>query len=137
MKKLILVLCALVVSSPALARHHHRNPFVSGLGIGLAHMMETVEPHPSGCPWTAFCGCGVSTRVFGHPVRNLYLAAAWYKFPRASRAPGNVIVRRHHVQYIDHEDRGSWICYDPNSGGHLTRMHACQFAGGTVVNPRM
>lgn len=111
------------------------NSMVGGIGHGLAHMLRSMEPHPAGCPWTAFCGCGVSVRVFGHPVRDLYLAANWYRYPRAARVPGNVIVRPHHVKYIESVENGVLMCYDPNSGGHLTRLQPCG-EGGTAVNPR-
>ena len=109
---------------------------VIALGGGLVHMLESMEPHPAGCPSRAFCGCGVSVRVFGHSVRNLWLAANWYRFPRAGVAPGNVVVRPHHVMYIERIDSdGTPICYDPNSGGHRTRIHACRLAGATIVRP--
>ena len=92
--------------------------------------------HPSGCPGRAFCGCGVSVKVFGKPVRNLYLARNWYKFPRTAAAPGMVAVRNHHVMYIQSLDaNGNATVYDPNSGGHQTRIHTRSLSGYTVVNP--
>lgn len=110
--------------------------FSIGLGAGLAHMLGSIKPHPSGCPRTAFCGCGVSERVYGHPVRELWLAANWFRFPRAAPAPGTVAVRRHHVFYIERvEGDGRVIAYDPNSGGHLTRVHEVSLAGYVVVRP--
>jgi hypothetical protein len=30
---------------------------------------------------------------------------------------------------------GVWQVYDPNSGGHQTRIHARSLAGYTIVNP--
>jgi hypothetical protein len=75
--------------------------------------------------------------VFGRPVRELYLARNWYKFPRAHAAAGMVAVRRHHVMYIQSVDaNGNATVYDPNSGGHQTRIHTRSLAGFTVVNPR-
>lgn len=92
--------------------------------------------HPSGCPRVAFCGCGVSVKVFGRPVRNLYLAANWRRFPSAKAAPGMVAWRYGHVFYIvKMVKRGVALAYDPNSGGHLTRVHLRSVAGYRVVNP--
>jgi hypothetical protein len=94
-------------------------------------------PHPSGCPHTQFCGCGASIEVYGHPVRSLYLAANWYKFPRTSPAPGMAAVRPHHVFVLkEHVSGDTWIVFDANSGGHLTRLHARSISGYTIVNPR-
>ncbi len=93
--------------------------------------------HPAGCPGRAFCGCGAAVRVFGSPVRSLWLAAAWYRFPRAAPAPGHVAVRRHHVMVLEADlGSGVWRVYDANSGGHATRVHARSISGYTIVNPR-
>jgi hypothetical protein len=50
---------------------------------------EAVGGRPAGCP-RAFCGCGVSRRVFGRIVPELNLAANWLRFPRTSPAAGMV-----------------------------------------------
>ena len=94
--------------------------------------------HPSGCPHRLFCGCGVSVRVFGHPVKELFKASEWFKFKHAKAAPGMVAVRKHHVFFIEavHEN-GIVTAYDPNSGGHLTRLHEVELKGFTVVNPNV
>lgn len=99
---------------------------------------STVVAHPAGCPATLFCGCGVSVRVFGHPVRDLYLVVNWYRFPRASAAPGRVaIFGRYHVAYIERTyGDGTALLYDPNSGGGLTRLHRHSLSGLTIVDPR-
>lgn len=105
------------------------------------HILRTYDSggivsHPAGCPWSAFCGCGVSTRVFGHPVRNLYLASNWYHFPRTYVHAGAVAVRNHHVFYIEESyGDGTVKAYDPNSGGHQTREHRVSLAGYTIVDP--
>jgi hypothetical protein len=92
--------------------------------------------HPAGCPGRAFCGCGASVRIFGKPVRSLYLAANWFRFPKANPAPGMAAVRRHHVFVMERHISGNiWLAYDANSGGHRTRLHARSLAGYTVVNP--
>lgn len=96
----------------------------------------TIVSHPSGCPSRAFCGCGAAVRVFGSPVRSLWLAAAWFKFPRAAPGAGMVAVRRHHVFVLEQHLGGSkWHVYDANSGGHATRLHARSIAGYVIVNP--
>lgn len=97
----------------------------------------TIVEHPAGCPRSAFCGCGAAVRVFGHPVRELWLASNWFKFPRTSPAPGMVAVRNHHVMVLEADlGGGMWRVYDANSGGHATRIHARSIAGYAVVNPR-
>lgn len=103
----------------------------------IADAGDTVVSHPEGCPRSAFCGCGAAVRVFGHSVRSLWLAANWFKFPRATPAPGMVAVRRHHVMVLEADlGGGVWQVYDANSGRHLTRVHARSIAGYAVVNPR-
>lgn len=96
-----------------------------------------IVAHPAGCPSRAFCGCGAAVRVFGHSVRELWLAANWFKFPRTSPAPGMVAVRPHHVMVLEADlGGGVWQVYDANSGGHATRVHARRIAGYTIVSPR-
>jgi hypothetical protein len=106
---------------------------VSAMLVSAAGAQDVA--HPAGCPWRAFCGCGVSVKIFGHPVRDLFLAANWYRFPRAAPGPGMVAVRRHHVMAILSYNGSSATVYDPNSGGHGTRVHERSLAGYTVVNP--
>lgn len=96
-----------------------------------------IVAHPAGCPRTRFCGCGVSVRVFGRPVRDLYLAANWRRFPSAHAAAGMVAWRHGHVFYIEQSyGDGTVLAYDPNSGRHLTRVHRRSLAGYRVVDPR-
>jgi len=105
--------------------------------VGSQLARAAVVAHPSGCPSRAFCGCGAAVRVFGAPVRSLWLAANWYRFPRAAPAPGMVAVRRHHVFVLEANlGSGLWQVYDANSGGHATRIHARSIAGYVIVNPR-
>jgi hypothetical protein len=103
---------------------------------GFGSARDTVVSHPPGCPARAFCGCGAAVRVFGSPVRSLWLAANWFKFPRAMPAPGTVAVRRHHVMVLEANlGGGVWRVYDANSGGHATRIHERSIAGYTIVSP--
>lgn len=96
-----------------------------------------IVSHPSGCPTRLFCGCGASVRIFGQPVRELFLARNWFKFPRTSPAPGMAAVRNGHVWVLEHHVSGNtWVGYDANSGGRKTRIHARSIAGYTIVNPR-
>ncbi len=108
-------------------------------GFGSAQQRYTpsaIISHPAGCPSRAFCGCGASVRVFGHSVRNLWLAANWYRFPKTLPAAGTVAVRRHHVMVLEaHLGGNIWQVYDANSGGHATRVHARSIIGYTIVNP--
>jgi hypothetical protein len=155
--------CALVVSPTEARQRHHRDTFlkdpncfifcdgslVSSRGLRVVKAMgglgeparrypaQTVS-HPAGCPARAFCGCGAAVRVFGRPVKSLYLAANWYKFPRTSPAPGAVAVRKHHVFVLEQHLGGSiWLAYDANSGRHATRIHARSISGYVIVQPRV
>lgn len=97
---------------------------------------RTIVAHPAGCPSRAFCGCGAAVRVFGHAVRELWLAANWYKYPRTSPAPGMVAVRPHHTFVLEADlGNGMWEVYDANSGHGMTQIHARSIAGYTIVNP--
>ena len=131
----IMVLSVMFTATSAHARHHnkkhHHHHYYRSASYG-----ETIVSHPAGCPWHAFCGCGVSVKVFGHPVRKLFLASNWFRFPRASPAAGMVAVRNHHVMYIMSVDaNGNATVYDPNSGQHQTRIHTRSLAGYSVRNP--
>ena len=99
-------------------------------------MEARIVDHPSGCPRSAFCGCGASVRIFGHPVRELYLAANWFRFAHAMPAPGMVAVRSHHVFVIEQVNGdGTVVAYDANSGGHATRIHTVSLSGYSVRDP--
>lgn len=101
-----------------------------------AHGSGQIVPHPAGCPARAFCGCGAAVRVFGKPIRNLWLARNWFRFPRARPSVGMVAVRRHHVFVLERHISGStWLAYDANSGGRRTRIHPRSIAGFAIVNP--
>jgi hypothetical protein len=158
------LLCALTINAEARQRHKaivaHPDcnvtmpcegvaPSVRGeriakrMGFGSAQKVytpraaATVVSHPPGCPSRAFCGCGAAVRVFGSPIRSLWLAANWFKFPRSPPAAGMVAVRRHHVFVLEaHLGGDTWQVYDANSGRGLTRIHARSLAGYVVVNPR-
>ena len=107
--------------------------------IGISQAVDYVErivSNPTGCPRTQFCGCGASVRIFGHPVRDLYLAANWFRFAHASPAPGMVAVRSHHVFVIEQVNGdGTVVAYDANSGGHATRIHTVSLSGYSVRDP--
>jgi hypothetical protein len=116
----------MVVDADARPRRHRAYTYDYG---------QIVE-HPSGCPRRAFCGCGVAVKVFGHPIKNLFLAANWLKFPRTKPASGMVAARHGHVMYImEYHGDGNATVYDPNSGGHKTRIHTRSLSGYRVVNP--
>src|ERR1043166_2370438 len=94
----------------------------------------SIVSHPTGCPARQFCGCGAAVRVFGSPIRSLWLAANWFRFPRSAPAPGMVAVRRHHVFVLEqHINGNTWQVYDANSGGHATRIHARSISGYSIA----
>lgn len=95
-----------------------------------------IVSHPAGCPHTEFCGCGVSVFLYGHPVRSLFEAQAFRRFPHA--APGYKMVawKAHHAFVIlAVHGHGRVLAYDPNSGHHKTRIHERSLRGFHVVNP--
>jgi hypothetical protein len=103
----------------------------------VAAVSPAIVAHPPGCPSRAFCGCGAAVRVFGAPIRSLWLAANWLRFPRTAPAPGMVAARRGHVFVLEqHLGGNTWLAYDANSGGRKTRIHARSIAGYVIVNPR-
>lgn len=100
-----------------------------------------IVAHPAGCPRTLFCGCGVSVRVWGHPVRAFYQATAYGRLPHGFIASGNVAWRYRkgggHVVYIEEALGGTLArVYDPNSGKHKTRIQVLNLAGWRIVDPR-
>ncbi len=110
--------------------------FFTSAFLALTPHGQGIVPHPSGCPAVQFCGCGVSVKVFGHPVRDLYPASAWRRFPRAAAGPGMVAIwANRHVAYIISADGGDALLYDPNGGQHQTWIHRRSLAGATIVNP--
>lgn len=134
MKRTIALAAALglVFSASAEARgmyHRHRS--------GAEQSQVQFLAHPAGCPRTKFCGCGVAEHIFGSPIRALWTAASWLAFPRTQPAPGMVAVfGRHHVAAIEQTySDGTAILYDPNSGGHQTRLHRRSIRGAVIVNP--
>lgn len=150
---LLLVIAALLMATaPASARHHrhyHRlAPACEGWFCGSPTARTPVLSqragirgsgaivgHPAGCPGRAFCGCGAAVEAFGAPIRSLWLARAWYRFPRAAPGPGMAEVRPHHVRIIRADlGGGLYQFYDANSGGGRTRVHADRIRG-TIVNP--
>lgn len=150
-----IALACVVAATPATARHQKHNNTgqvqefcgdrYCGSNLTVAREVQSsrrgaydgrVVAHPAGCPSRAFCGCGVSVKVFGKPIRDLFLARNWFKFPRATPGAGMVAVRNGHVMYImAYDGNGNATVYDPNSGGHRTRIHIRSLAGYRVVNP--
>jgi hypothetical protein len=95
-----------------------------------------IVAHPAGCPRFLFCGCGASIEVFGSSVRDLWLVANWYRFPRTAPAPGMAVLWGTHVAIIrEYYGDGTALLYDANSGQGLTRVHRRSIAGLAVVNP--
>ena len=153
-----------VVSTSAEARPHHRRAAAPAQGIIVcdqqgchgdriisaapAGRRETriivsndgyegrvVGGRPAGCPWR-YCGCEVSLKVFGKIIPDLNLAYNWRKFPRAAPAAGMVAYRSGHVFLIESViDDHTVVAYDPNSGGHKTRVHTVSLRPFHVVNP--
>jgi len=134
--KVLTMTLGLVLTTSTLAQAHPKRSQPTNQGAKIESYGQ-VLPHPEGCPARAFCGCGVSVKVFGYPVKNLFLAANWLKFPRANPGPGMVAARRGHVMYIESVDGyGNATVYDPNGGLHKTWRRVRSLAGYRVVDPR-
>lgn len=98
-----------------------------------------IVEHPAGCPHRSFCGCGTSLFLLGKAVAQggLAIARNWLGFPEAEPGPGMAAARSGHVFAILRVlSPGKVLAYDPNSGGHQTRVHVRSLAGYKVVNPR-
>jgi hypothetical protein len=131
-----------VASTHSYPRHHH-HAYVAAATVhhshaspGYAYGGGEVVAHPANCPRTSFCGCGAAHEL-GLSDRSLWLVRSWYKFPRATAAPGMAALwGSRHVAVIRsvHGD-GTATVYDANSGGGLTRVHRISLAGLTIVNP--
>lgn len=93
--------------------------------------------HPAGCPVRLFCGCGASIEAFGRSIRDLWLVANWYRFPRAEPAAGRAVLwgTRHVAIIRQYYGDGTATLYDANSGRGLTRIHRIRIAGLAVVDP--
>lgn len=129
------LLCVLTINAAEARPRHHRRVSV-GLHRVMAEGAGRVVAHPSGCPYQAFCGCGAAVRIFGRPIRSLWLARNWLRFPSVAPSPGVVAVRSHHVFVLERQISGStWLVYDANSGRHRTRIHPRSIAGFRIVNP--
>jgi hypothetical protein len=95
-----------------------------------------IVAHPVGCQRRLFCGCGVSVKAFGKPIRELFLARNWgYYFNPAPFASGNVAWSYGHVVYILGGTRSAALLYDPNSGGGKTRVHVRNISRYYIVDP--
>jgi hypothetical protein len=105
----------------------HRQPVVA----------EVTSGRPIGCP-EKFCGCGSSIHLFGKIIPSLNAAINWLQFPRAAPAPLMAAVKRHHVMVLEADlGGGVWKVFDPNSGHHMTHVHARSIAGFIIVNPHV
>ena len=146
-----------ILSFPALAHPHHHHPGQHGIhrvvvavhphafvrlhrGFHRAVVVASAAtelPHPAGCPATEFCACGAAVEVFGRPIRELWLAANWFRFPPAALAPGMAAVRQHHVMVIKQVvGPNRAVVYDANSGHHRTQVHEVSLQGYSIRNPR-
>lgn len=97
----------------------------------------TILPHPIGCPKTAYCGCGTAVEVFGEPIRDLWLASSWFKFPKAEPAPGMVAVRQNHVFKIEAVlGPNTVLAKNHNGGGHKSYLQVLSLNGYSVRNPK-
>lgn len=128
--------CAGVEPSPRGERIAKQVGFGAAQKVYKPRADATIVPHPSGCPSRAFCACGAAVRLLGAPIRSLWPAVAWFRFPRAAPAPNMAGVRPHHVvALISHVSGSRWMVYDANSGGHATRIHEVDISRYTIVNP--
>jgi len=78
------------------------------------------------------CGCWAAEHFFGSPIRELWLAANWLKFPRTSPAPGTAAIwpNHHHVAPVVGVNGDGTVIVRDSWGTHPVRM-----AGLTFVSP--
>ena len=77
------------------------------------------------------CGCFASEQVFGHSVRDLWLADAWLKFPRTTAHSGAVAIWPHrHVAMVGDVKGGLFVAHD-SWGDHWVSTR-----GRIFVEPR-
>jgi hypothetical protein len=121
--------------------HHHYRHYTARGSASSRHASASygrgeIVAHPAGCPRTLFCGCGAAHEL-GLSDRSLWLARSWYKFPRATAAPGMAALwgTRHVAIIRETHGDGTATVYDANSGGGLTRVHRVSLAGLTIVDP--
>jgi hypothetical protein len=145
----ILAMLCLISTSQAREIHHHARHHLERHSVHISsvhrhhryghHAVSVAAqelPHPAGCPSVSFCGCGAAIEVFGRPVRDLWLASNWFRFPSTSPAPGMVAVRQHHVMVIRSvTGQGRAVVFDANSGHHRTQVHEVSLAGYSIRNP--
>ena len=132
----VVSLCLLVISPAEARKYHSRHHLGIQASMAYGQPSEGFLPHPPGCPYRAFCGCGAAVEVFGFAIRSLWPASAWFRFPHASPAPGMVGVRSHHVFVLRQHIEGSvWLIADYNSGGHQSRLHQRDISGYSIRNP--
>lgn len=104
---------------------------------GIGPTVKKQIPHPRGCPKTNFCGCGTAFEIFTVPVRALWVAANWFKFPEAKPAPGMVAVRKGHVFKIEKVlGPKTVLARNHNSKDHKSYLQVMSLAGYSVRNPR-
>jgi hypothetical protein len=118
-------------------RHKHQQRTKAPANQASRQTAQIVA-HPAGCPVRAFCGCGTSLYLLGKAVREggLAIAAKWLDFPRAACAPRMAAARRGHVfAIIECLGGNRALVYDPNSGGHKTRIHVRDLRRYAIVNP--
>lgn len=115
-------------------KHKARERIIAPANYATAQIVD----HPIGCPRRSFCGCGTALYLLGKRVTEggLAIAANWLSFPRAACAPGMAAARPGHVfAIIECLSGNRAMVYDPNSGGHKTRVHVRDLSRYAIVNP--
>ena len=122
----ISVVLALCSNASAAHRFHHYRHHGGGYSVNLDSSCRSAAR--MGGP----CGCWAAEHFFGSPVRNLWLAANWLRFPRTQAAAGTAAVwpNRHHVAPVIAVNGNGTVTVHDSWGDHAVRM-----AGLTFVNP--
>lgn len=122
----LLAVCAAITSTEADARPKKK----------VADHSVTIVAHPAGCPKRLFCGCGVSVKIWGKPVRALFLASNYGRyFNSTDFRPGVVAWRNGHAAYVIGGTIKEAQLYDPNSGGGKTRIHTVNASKYRFADP--
>jgi hypothetical protein len=146
MRAFLAALCLCVVATAADARpHHHGQHHHYAHHRGHYRMAAGGRSLSAPCQMARSmggpCGCFASELIFGHSIRNLWLAANWFGFPHTTPHVGAAAVHRHHVvivaringdgTFIGHDSWGmtrrriaGWVFVDPHGGRYAARRHA-------------
>ena len=118
------------VASAAYRHHHYRSYHHTGRAVSYSGSLDA--SCRSAARMGGPCGCWAAEHFFGNPVRALWLAANWLRFPRTQAAAGTAAVwpNAHHVAPVVAVNGDGTVTVADSWATHAVRM-----AGLRFVNP--